>query len=157
MSKFIEMVLKPLVFTFKTYVKDDWNFLRELSWRIPFNSTMHSCDISSKLLLTYETRINSPMVHKWFYNWIAKICVKKHQFLFDDNMYLQILGTAMGEKICSPLCLSNCLLFRRDKTFRQQITKIFQWNWMQVNYEIIKTLYELWFCLFAAKLKLSIF
>ena len=38
--------------------------------------------------------------------------------------------------------MSNCLLFRRAKTFSQQTTKIFQLKWMLVTYGTIKMLYH---------------
>ena len=38
------MLLKPLVSTLKIYVKDDW-YLKKLPTKIPFDSTMYSCDI----------------------------------------------------------------------------------------------------------------
>ena len=50
LSNFIEILLKPLVPTLKTYIKDDWDFLRKLPTKIPFDSTMYSCDISSYIL-----------------------------------------------------------------------------------------------------------
>ena len=47
LSNLIEILLKPQVPTLKTYIKDDWDFLRKLPTKIPFDSTMYSYDISS--------------------------------------------------------------------------------------------------------------
>ena len=47
LSSLIEILLKPLVPTLKTYIKDDLDFLRKLPTKIPFDCTMYSCDISS--------------------------------------------------------------------------------------------------------------
>ena len=40
LSNLIEILLKPLVPTLKTYKKDDWDFLRNLPTKIPFDNTM---------------------------------------------------------------------------------------------------------------------
>ena len=47
LSNLIEILLKPLVPTLNTYIKDDWDFLRKLPTKIHFDSTIYSCDISS--------------------------------------------------------------------------------------------------------------
>ena len=47
LSNLIEILLKPLVPTLNTYIKDDWDFLRKLPTKIYFDSTIYSCDISS--------------------------------------------------------------------------------------------------------------
>ena len=47
LSNLIEFLLKPVIAALKTYLKDDWDFLRKLRTKIPFDSTMHPCDISS--------------------------------------------------------------------------------------------------------------
>ena len=47
LSNLIEILLEPLVPNLNTYIKDDWIFLRKLPTKIPFDSTMYSCDISS--------------------------------------------------------------------------------------------------------------
>ena len=40
LSNLIEILLKPLVPTLKTYIKDDCDFLRNLPTKIPFDNTM---------------------------------------------------------------------------------------------------------------------
>ena len=47
LSNLIKILLKPLVSTLKTCIKDDWAFVRKLHTKIPFDGTMHSCDIFS--------------------------------------------------------------------------------------------------------------
>ena len=40
--------------------------------------------------------------------------------------------------MCSPICLSNCQLFRRDKTFYQRTTKIFNESESKLIMELFK-------------------
>ena len=47
LGNLIEFLLKPVIAALKIYIKDDWDFLRKLPTKIPFDSTMYSCDISS--------------------------------------------------------------------------------------------------------------
>ena len=51
LSNLVEILLKPLVPTLKTYVKDDWDFLRQLPEKLTFQGTMYSCDITIYILL----------------------------------------------------------------------------------------------------------
>ena len=54
-----------------------------------------------------------------------KFILKNNNVLFDDHMYLQLLGTAMGTKCASPYaCLTDGYL--EETTFYQQTAKIFQ-------------------------------
>ena len=83
-----------------------------------------------------------------------KFVLKNNNVLFDDQMYLQQLGTAMGTE-CAPsyACLTVGYL-GETKLFYQRTIKIFQWKWMQVTDRTIKTLYGWWFYPWAIKVKL---
>ena len=45
LSNLNEILLKPLISTLKTYIKNDCDFLRKLPTKMPFDSTMYSYDI----------------------------------------------------------------------------------------------------------------
>ena len=45
LSTLIEKLLSPLVPLLKTYIKDDWDFLRKLPHQIDYPCTLFSCDI----------------------------------------------------------------------------------------------------------------
>ena len=47
LSNLIEISLKPLACTLKSYIKDVRDFLGKLPTKVPFDSTMYSCDILS--------------------------------------------------------------------------------------------------------------
>ena len=63
-SNLTEILLKPLVPTLKTYIKDDWDFLRKLPTKIPFDSTVYSCDISS-LYTSVPTQLGIEAISYW--------------------------------------------------------------------------------------------
>ena len=81
------------------------------------------------------------MVHKWFHIQITKICIKKQEcFIWWPHVPFMTCNSN-GQKMCSPICLSNCRLFRRAETFYHRTTKRFQWKWKQVNYGAITKRY----------------
>ena len=81
------------------------------------------------------------MVHKWFHIRINKICIKKQEcFIWWPHVPFMTCNSN-GQKMCSPICLSNCRLFRRAETFYYRTTKRFQWKWKQVNYGTITKRY----------------
>ena len=47
LSSTIEIILKPIVSKISTYIKDDWDFLRQLPSNVPFECELFSCDITS--------------------------------------------------------------------------------------------------------------
>ena len=83
--------------------------MRKLPTKIPFDSTMYSCDISSlytsiptELGISYWLHKKCELTPQRFTNdfiiELLKFALKNNNVLFDDNMYLQLLGTAMGTK-----------------------------------------------------------
>ena len=77
---------------------------------------MYSYDLSN----LYKKR---ELIPRWFTNYFTIESLKfvlKNNFLFDDRVYLQLLGTAMGTK-CAPryACLAVGYL---GETFYQQAT-----------------------------------
>ena len=66
LSNLIEILLKPLVPSLKTYIKDDWDFLRKLPTKIPFDSTIYSCDISS-LYTSVPTELGIEAISYWLH------------------------------------------------------------------------------------------
>ena len=116
-----EILLKPLVPILKTYIKDDWDFLRKLPTKIPFDSTMYSCDISS-LYILIPTELGVEAISYWLHkkrelipqrftnDFIIeslKLILQNNNVLFDDHMHLQLFGTVMGTKCAPPYaCLT---------------------------------------------------
>ena len=70
-------------------------------------------------------RINSLTGHKWFYNQITKMCIKKQHILFDGHMYGQLLGTAMRAKCAPPYASLTVGYLEETKLFTNKLPKYF--------------------------------
>ena len=121
LSEFLEKLLSPLVPHLKSFVKDDWDYLRKLPRYIDPSYKLFSCDIVSlytsirhdlgltalaywmnELRHLIPTRITSEFVIE-----SADFILRNNFFLFDDVMYLQLIGTAMGTIFAPPYsCLT---------------------------------------------------
>ena len=135
LSNLLEILLKPLVPTLKTYVKDDRDLLRKLPTKIPFDSTMYSCDISS-LHTSIATELGMEARNYWlhmkreliiqrFTNDFIIELLKNKNVLCHEHMYLQLLGTAMDTK-WAPLCACLTVGYLEETKLYQQTTIIFQ-------------------------------
>ena len=64
----IEKILSPLVSNMKSYIKDEWNFLRKIPSRVTHPSKLLSCDIVS-----LYTSIPTDLGLKALDYWISKL------------------------------------------------------------------------------------
>ena len=125
LSALIEKILTPLVSSLKTFIKDDWDFLRKLPCDLDYSSVFISCDIISC------TRVSISLGLKAIEYWLLKkrdliperftneiilestnfVVLSNNNFLFNDEMFHQNNGTAMGTKLAPPYaCLSHGFL-----------------------------------------------
>ena len=121
LSELLDLILSPLVPHLKSYIKDDWDFLRKLPRYLPYECDLYSCDIVS-----LYTSISHELGLKATEYWISKFrhiipvrftsvfilesvdfVLKNNFFLFDNNLYQQLIGTAMGTGFAPPYaCLT---------------------------------------------------
>ena len=121
LSSILEKILSPLVPYMKSYIKDNWDFLRKLPSNVDYNCTLYSCDIVSLYSnITHElgltaleywiekrrnvipTRFSTPFILE-----SAKFVLDNNNFYFDSTMYHQLIGTAMGTIFAPPYaCLA---------------------------------------------------
>lgn len=121
LSEFLETLLSPLVPFQKSYVKDDWDFLRKFPQQLDPSCKLFSCDIvslytsiSHSLGLTalkywiHELRhLIPPQITTDFILEASEFVLRNNFFLFDNIMYLQLVGTAMGTIFAPPYaCLT---------------------------------------------------
>ena len=152
LSNLIEILLKPLVPTLKTYIKDDWDFLRKLPSKIPYQSTMYSCDISS-LYTSIPTELGLEAIKYWLHERRELIpqrftddfiieslefILNNNNVLFDERMYLQLLGTAMGTKCAPPYACLTIGFLEETKLFASEIQKYFNENDCKIIIELLK-------------------
>ena len=105
----------------KSYIKDDWDFLRKLPTETPFNCNLYTCDIVS-LYTSIEHDLGLKALQFWIEKYrniipsrftiefileSASFVLKNNCFLFNDVMYRQRVGTAMGTDFAPPYaCLT---------------------------------------------------
>ena len=146
LSCLLEKILKPIVPTLRTYIKDDWDFIRKLPSKFSFPCNLCSCDIQS-----FYTSIPTDLGLKAISYWIKKdlildrftydfiiesldFVLNNNNFLFDDQLYHQQKGTTMGKIVAPPYAclvigyLEEVILFPRElpKHFPPHICKIIE-------------------------------
>ena len=112
LSELIEKLLSPLVTHVKSYIKDDWDFLRKFPKRLSKDCDLYSCDISS-LYTSIPHDLGLAALKYWlrklhhlipdrfteeFIIEASEFILKNNYFLFDGTVFLQLIGTAMGTK-----------------------------------------------------------
>ena len=121
LSEFIDTLIKPIVSHLNTYIKDDWDFLRKIPYEFSNTVSLYSYDITSLYTsiphslgleaLTYWIEKRRDLIPIRFSNDFiiesAKFVLENNNFLFDNELYRQIKGTAMGTKFApSYACLT---------------------------------------------------
>ena len=138
LSELMEKLLTPLVCHLKSFIKDDWDFLRKLPRTLEYDCHLYSCDIVS-----LYTNITHNLGLKALEYWINKkrnlipvrfttqfildsvlFVLRNNNFLFDSRMYNQLIGTAMGTKLAPPYaCLA--IGFLEETKFYLELPQFF--------------------------------
>lgn len=114
-SQFIDMHLQPHVPLIQSYVKDSGDLIKTLeNLNLPKNCTLATIDVKALYLnIPHEEGIKSVLDRLYYKNLNAndvqippntmsdllKIVLTKNYFQFNESMYHQIQGTAMGTKM----------------------------------------------------------
>ena len=121
LSELLEKILSPIVTQLRSYIKDDWDFIRKLPNRIDYDCEMYSCDVISlytsithelgeKALNYFIDRKRNLIPSRFTKEFIiesALFVLKNNNFFFDRKMYHQLIGAAMGTIFAPPYaCLS---------------------------------------------------
>ena len=136
-STLIEKILTPLVPFLKSYIKDD--FLRKLPRYINYPCSLFTCDIES-LYTSIPTSLGLEAVRYWLvkkheivpdrftHNFVMEsldLVLLNNNFLFDNELYHQNQGTAMGTPTCTPMHMSSYRISRRNQIISSHLTNIF--------------------------------
>lgn len=115
-SKLLHEILSPLLPEMRSYVKDEWDFVRNLPRKVSFNATLLSCDIVS-LYSSIPTELGLEALDYWidrcrdkipsrftkeFILEMTKFVLENNFCMFDSEMYHQVTGTAMGAIFAPP-------------------------------------------------------
>ncbi len=115
LSELLEKILSPLVPFVKSFIKDDWGFLRKLPQEIDFDCDIYSVDIVSlytniphdlgiEAISYYVDKFRDKIPERFTKEFIIEsllFVLQNNNFVFDNVLYHQIIGTAMGTK-CAP-------------------------------------------------------
>ena len=132
LSSLLEKLLNPIVHKIKTYIKDDWHFLRTLPEYLNYKeTTLYSVDITS-LYTSIPHDLGIEAIKYWVEKYRQLIderfsttfiieslefILENNNFIFNGIYYNQIEGTAMGTKVAPPYAclviafLEECKLF----------------------------------------------
>ena len=121
LSELLEQILKPLVPYQKSFIKDDWDFIRKFPSKLDYPCKLYSCDITS-LYTSIDIELGLTALDYWikklrhlipsrFTNSFildsARFVLSNNYFMFDDIMWHQLIGSAMGTIFAPPYaCLT---------------------------------------------------
>ena len=119
LSILLSLLLNPLVPTLQSYVKDDWDFLRKIPRVVHHNCRLYTVDIVSLYtsiphdlgIKAIEYYINKhrhlipERITKEFILESVKFLLENNNFTFEENIYHQLTGTAMGGNFAPPYAI----------------------------------------------------
>ena len=125
LCELLEILLRPFVIKSKSYIKDDWDFVRHLPGELNERCNLFPCDIVSLYtsiphalgieaviywLNKYPNLISARFSLEFIINSL-KFVLTNNNFIFDNQLYHQNTGTGMGIK-CAPsyACLTISFL-----------------------------------------------
>ena len=123
----------------KSYIKQDWNFLKKLRRNLDPNFTFSTCDIVSlytyipqelglRALLYYITKYRYLIrirFSKEFILEVAEFVLKNNNFILLEEMFNQVMGTAMGTKFAPPYSNFSVGFLEETVLFPVELPKYF--------------------------------
>ena len=115
LSSLIEKILKPIVPCLTTYIKHEWNFIKQLLRTLNFEATLYSYDIEGlytsmpidlglEAVSYWLSNESNLILNRFSKNFILEpleFILKNNNFKFDEIFYNQTEVTAMGSN-CAP-------------------------------------------------------
>ena len=110
LSKLISKLLAPLVPLQESYVKDDWEFIKQLPKTLNYDAELYTCDVIS-LYTSIPHQLGVEAIDYWISNHSNMIpdrfsrefiietilfILQNNNFMFEDTHYHQLEGTGMG-------------------------------------------------------------
>lgn len=139
LSNLVDILLKPFIQKVKSYVRDDLDFLNYVPETVPQNTLLVSFDV-----VNLYTNISHDLGLEAIKSWLSKypelihkrfskdfICesikfiLENNNFFFNDAMYTQVRGTAMGTKF-APTYATLVLGYLEEKLYSEIETKFGQ-------------------------------
>ena len=139
LSELLEKLLSPLVPSLKSYIKDDWDFLRKLPHSLSFDCELFSVDIVSlytniphdlgnEAVSYYVDKYRDKIPSRFTKEFILEslmFVLKNNNFLFNGTLYHQKTGTAMGTK-CAPPYANLSVGYLEETKLEPQLPRHFE-------------------------------
>ena len=121
LSKIIEKILAPLSTQLKSYIKDEFDFLKKFPRKIPSDAYIMCCDVTSlytsiphdlglKSIEYWVDKLSSLIPDRFSKGFILesiKLILENNYFTFNETVWHQVVGTAMGKTFAPPYaCLT---------------------------------------------------
>ena len=121
LSKLMDKVLNPLVPHLRTFIKDEYDFLRKFPKKIPSETRILCCDVTSlytsiptdlgiEALDYWLTKLSSLVPGRFTKQFIleaVQFILENNYFQFNSAVWHQLSGTAMGKSFAPPYaCLT---------------------------------------------------
>ena len=149
LSELISKILKPIVESQDSYVKDDWDVLRKLPKNSDGQQKLFGCDITSLYTsiphdlgleaMIYWIRKRRDLIDSYFSEQFIldaiELMLRNNNFSFDNKMYNQLIGTAMGHVFAPQYACLVVGYLEEDKLFTRILPRYFSEDVIKVNKE----------------------
>ena len=142
-SGLLEKILTPIVSFLKTYVKDDWDFIRKLPSHVDYPCVLTSCGVVS-VYTSIPHDLGLEALSYWIdkkRNLIPERFTKA--FILDIYMLLQLVGTAMGMQFAPPYAcvsvgyLKEAILFPRSLPLHFTLTECQLIEYLNISWTMV--------------------
>ena len=139
LSKLMDKLLSPLVATHDSYIKDDWDFIKFLPRKVPYDCELLTYDIVS-LYTSIPHDLGLEAIDYWVDHQQALIpqrftkkfildtivfILNNNNFNFDGEMWHQTNGTGMGIDFAGPYSCLTIGYLERTKLFHTYIPRMY--------------------------------
>ena len=152
LSKLIEKVLKPLVSQLKTFIKDEFDFIRKIPQKVRNDVYPISCDVTS-LYTSIPITLGLEALDYWldkltfliperftkeFIITSVQFILENNYFNFDSELWHQLIGTAMGKSFAPPYACLTMGYLEETMLFPRLIPETFDTITSQLIIEFFK-------------------
>ena len=132
LSNLLDILLKPFIKKVKSYVRDDIDFLNYVPETVPPNTKLVSFDVVN-LYTNISHELGIEAINSWLSKYpelihdrftkefileSTKLILENNNFYFNETMYTQVRGTAIGTKF-APTYSTLVLAYLEEKLFSE--------------------------------------
>ena len=149
LSNLIDILLKPFIEKVKSYVRDDIDFLKHIPENVPQNTLLVTFDVVS-LYTNISHDLGLKAIDRWLTNYpelihkrfskefileSIKVILENNNFYFNDIMFNQVRGTAIGTKFAPTYAtlvlayLEEMLYSQTEIEFDKELADYIKDNW----------------------------